>query len=138
MKVKLLAPDSKPPVQATPSSAGFDLYAYASLTISPGERVVIPTGIAIALPEGYVGIIKPRSGMAVKHGIDVLAGVIDQDYRGEVKVALINHGDRDFFCIHGERIAQLVVTQYFAGGVEVVDDLDSTERGGSGFGSTGK
>lgn len=137
MKVKLLAKDAKVPARATEGAAGYDMHAYGTYTIKPGERAMIETAVAVEIPSGFVGIVKPRSGLAVRHGIDVLAGVIDEDYRGEVKIVLINHGDKDFHVIFGERIAQLVVLPYYKGAVKVTD-LSPTARANGGFGSTGK
>ena len=99
--------------------------------------MLIPTGIRLALPEGHVGLIWPRSGMAVKHGIDCGAGVIDSQYRGEVKVLLFNHSDGEHFIQKGDRIAQLLVQKVETVDFLPVDDLDATDRAGSGFGSTG-
>lgn len=127
------------PRQATAGAAGFDLSAVGEHVILPGERKLIPTGFGFRVPLGYHGAIWPRSGLANKHGIDTLAGMIDSDYQGEIKVVLVNLGDQPFRIEHGDRIAQLVV-----GGHLVADPVElealaepATERGTGGFGSTG-
>jgi dUTP pyrophosphatase len=109
------------------------------VVIGPGKRALIPTGFAIALPEGYEGQVRPRSGLATEHGVTVLnaPGTIDADYRGEVKVPLINHGERDFVVTRGMRIAQLVVAAVAPAVLVEVPELGETERGQGGFGSTG-
>ena len=126
----------------TPHAAGMDLYADLAeeLVLGPGERVLIGTGIAIALPEGYEAQVRPRSGLALKHGITMLntPGTIDADYRGEIGVIVINHGREPFVIRHGERIAQLVVAPVVRATLVVVDELDSTSRGAGGFGHTGR
>ena len=132
-----LSQEAKIPVRQTEGSAGFDLHATVHLSVWPEEWMQIKTGIAVKIPEGCVGIIKPRSSLAVKHGINVLAGVIDSDYRGELIVVLINHGDERFDVSAGDRIAQLLVTPIITESVEVAR-LDDTARGVNGFGSTGK
>ena len=129
------------PFYATTSSAGADLRAAVGtpLVLKPGERALVPTGIAMALPTGYEGQVRPRSGLAVKFGITVLnaPGTIDADYRGEVMVPLINLGKDDFVVEHGLRIAQLIVSPFHQADFQLVDNLDDTERGDGGFGSTG-
>lgn len=125
------------PKQATEGAAGFDLQSAEDVVLYPGRRLAIPTGFAWAIPPGQVGMIRPRSGMAVSSGIDVLAGVIDADYRGEVAVVLINHGDRTLDIEAGDRIAQMVVQPCMVGVTVECDELPSTERGNGGFGSTG-
>jgi len=117
-----------------------DLRAAADLTIEPQGRGLVPTGLAISLPQGFEGQIRPRSGLAVKHGVTVLnaPGTIDCDYRGEIKVALINHGEHPFVITRGDRIAQLVVAPVTQIAWREVTLLDATMRGESGFGSSGK
>ena len=143
-KVKIvLGKGAKIPTYATKNSAGFDLRANLDfpMTIAPGERVMIPTGTKIQLPEGYEGQIRPRSGLAIKNGITVLntPGTIDSDYRGEIKVLLINLSNDAYTLVPGERIAQMVVSK-----VEQVENweqcetLDESERSEGGFGHTGK
>jgi len=126
----------------TTQSAGMDLRANidAPVVLQPGDRALIPTGIKMALPDGYEAQIRPRSGLAYKHGITVLnsPGTIDADYRGDVGVLLINHGREAFIVEDGMRVAQMVVAQYSQFEWEFVEDLDETARGAGGFGSTGK
>lgn len=124
------------PARQTEGSAGFDLHTIAPISIWPDEWQRIKTGVAVKIPEGHVGIIKPRSSLAVRHGLDVLAGVIDSDYRGELVVVLINHGSERYDIQTGDRVAQLLVTQIVTASVEV-GSLDETMRGSGGFGSTG-
>ncbi len=129
------------PSARTSGAAGLDLSAAVDqpLTIAPGGRALIPTGFAIALPAGYEAQVRPRSGLAIEHGVTVLnaPGTIDADYRGEVKVALINHGDRPFVVERGMRIAQMVVAPVAALVLVEVASLPESSRGGGGFGSTG-
>lgn len=125
------------PRQATEGAAGFDLQSADYVILYPGQRLAIPTGFAWAIPLGQVGMIRPRSGLAVRNGIDVLAGVIDADYRGEVAVVLINHGDRPLDIEAGDRIAQMVVQPCMVGVTVECVELTSTGRGNGGFGSTG-
>ncbi len=130
------------PAYETVASAGMDLRADLSegLLLKSGERLLVPTGLFIALPEGYEAQIRPRSGLAFKHGITVLnsPGTIDADYRGEVKVLLINYGAEDFEIKDGERIAQMVIAAHARIEWNSVNELEETERGAGGFGSTGK
>jgi dUTP pyrophosphatase len=129
------------PAYATPGSAGCDLLAAvgADVVIQPGQRELIPTGIAIALPAGFEAQVRPRSGLAVKHGITGLnsPGTIDADYRGEIKVILINHGSAPFTVERGMRIAQMVLAPVITARWLECEALDATERGAGGFGSTG-
>ncbi|MCC7036837.1 MAG: dUTP diphosphatase [Alphaproteobacteria bacterium] len=129
------------PKYATELSAGVDLEAAvdAPVTLKPGERQLIPTGLAIALPEGYEAQVRPRSGLAFKNGVTVLnsPGTIDADYRGEVKVILANLGTEPFTVERGMRVAQMVVAQYTRVSFNLVEQLDETARGAGGFGSTG-
>ena len=130
------------PAYATLSSAGLDLKAVLAeaVTVGPLERKIVGTGLKIALPEGYEAQVRPRSGLAAKHGITVLnaPGTIDADYRGEIGVILVNLSNEPFTIQPGERIAQLVVAQYSQVEWSPVESLDSTQRGEGGFGSTGK
>jgi dUTP pyrophosphatase len=138
LKVKLLFPDAMMPWRDNDNDAGLDLYCYGGTVIlKPGERKAINTGIAVAIPNGYVGRVLPRSGLAVKSGIDVLAGVIDATYRGEIKVVLINHGKDGKVFDPGDRIAQLVVQEIPIVQPMLVSELDETNRGSNGFGSSG-
>ena len=129
------------PAYATPQSAGMDLRANLSepITLHPMERRLIPTGLHIALPEGYEAQVRPRSGLALKHGLTVLntPGTIDADYRGEIGVVLINLSQEDFVIKDGERIAQMVIARCEQGELISVDVLDETERGEGGYGHTG-
>jgi dUTP pyrophosphatase len=128
------------PAYETAGAAGMDLRAAEAMTLKPGARCLVPTGLAIALPLGFEAQVRPRSGLAVKHGITVLnaPGTIDSDYRGEVKVPLINHGQEDFVIARGDRIAQMVVAPVTRIGWSEVEDLDETQRGAGGFGSSGR
>lgn len=129
------------PAYATPHSAGLDLCAAVAndVVIEPGKRALVPTGLSIALPEGYEAQVRPRSGLALKNGITVLnsPGTIDADYRGEVQVILINHGHESFVITRGMRIAQMVVASYARVVWDEVAALPETDRGAGGFGSTG-
>ena len=129
------------PAYATPQSAGMDLRANLeeSVVIEPMKRALIGTGLHIALPEGYEAQIRPRSGLALKHGITVLntPGTVDADYRGEIKVLLVNLSNEDFTVNDGERIAQMVIARHEQGEFLLVDTLDETERGEGGYGHTG-
>ena len=129
------------PAYATLQSAGMDLRANLSepVTLHPMERRLIPTGLHIALPEGYEAQVRPRSGLALKHGVTVLntPGTIDADYRGEIGVVLINLSQEDFVINDGERIAQMVIARHEQGDLVVVEELDQTERGEGGYGHTG-
>ena len=136
-----LDPDLPLPAYATPGDAGLDLLAREAVTLAPaGGRALVPTGIAFALPPGYAGFVQPRSGLALRHGITCLntPGTIDSDYRGEVKVILANLGEQAFEVIRGERIAQLVPAPVIKASFTLVEALSETERGGGGFGSTGR
>ena len=124
------------PDYATDGAAGADLRAAEAVTLAPGTRVAVPTGISLEIPPGHVGLVWPRSGLAVRHGIDTLAGVIDSDYRGEVKVVLVNHGTEPVAIAAGDRIAQLLV-QPVARVRFSRAALAPTGRGAGGFGSTG-
>ena len=129
------------PAYATEGAAGLELMAAvaADLVLTPGQRQLIPTGLAIALPRGYEAQLRPRSGLAFKHGVTVLnaPGTIDWDYRGEIKALLINHGDAPFVVERGLRIAQLVIAPVSRAALVEADDLDETRRGAGGYGSTG-
>jgi len=129
------------PSYETIASAGMDIRAAleAPIILKPGERKLIPTGLQMALPEGFEAQIRPRSGLAIRNGITMLntPGTIDADYRGEVKVIAINHGEEDFEVSHGDRIAQMVIAPVTQFPVVEVDELDETDRGDGGFGSTG-
>jgi dUTP pyrophosphatase len=129
------------PSHASPGSAGFDLRAAveAERVIEPGQRLLVPTGLALEIPPGWEGQVRPRSGLALRHGIGILnsPGTIDSDYRGEVSVILVNLGDSPFTVKRGDRIAQLVIARVETIEWEEIESLESSGRGGGGFGSTG-
>ena len=141
MKIKKLNDKATVPTYGSAFAAGADLYACedAPVTIEAGQTVLVHTGIAMAIPQGYVGLIYARSGLATKRGLAPAnkVGVIDSDYRGEIMVALHNHGSTAQTVESGERVAQIVFTPYSAASFQVCDDLDDTDRGSGGFGSTG-
>jgi len=138
--VRRLDPDLPLPVYAHPGDAGADLVSRVELVIRPGERVLVPTGVAIALPPGHAGFVHPRSGLAARHGISIVnaPGTIDEGYRGEILVNLVNLDPREDFVVHrADRIAQLVVQRVARARFVAVDSLDATVRGDTGHGSTG-
>ena len=141
MKVRIKSESGNLPFYETEGSAGMDLKAYIEepVTLKPGQRKLIPTGLSIELPVGYEAQIRARSGLAIKKGIGLVNGIgtIDSDYRGEIKVILINWGEEDFLIENGDRIAQMVIAKYERVEWEVTDDLSETERGSGGFGHTG-
>ncbi|MAO23826.1 MAG: putative deoxyuridine 5'-triphosphate nucleotidohydrolase [Prokaryotic dsDNA virus sp.] len=136
MQVKKLS-DLPIPARQTTGAAGYDLQSDKDFTINPMQRVLVPTGYAWEIPAGKVGIIKDRSSMAYKYGISTLAGVIDSDYRGEVKVLLINLSSLAYKVSKGDRIAQMVIVDHYSDELVLSDDLDDQDRNG-GFGTTGK
>ena len=127
------------PAYATTGAAGMDVLAAESVTLKPGGRHAVATGLALAIPHGFEIQVRPRSGLALKHGISVpnTPGTIDSDYRGELKIILINHGTEDFAIARGDRVAQLVLAPVVQAAWSEVDELDETSRGEGGFGSTG-
>ena len=137
LKIQKLIPEAQIPSRATTGSVGYDLYSTGDYIIPPNSRAVISTGVAIKLPPQTYGRIAPRSGLTVKHGLTIGAGVIDKDYTGELKVILFNHDQKAFMVRPGYRIAQLILERCETPNVEVVEDLEETERGDEGFGSTG-
>lgn len=142
MKIKIVNKSKHPlPQYATAGAAGVDLRANidAPITLAPGERKLIPTGIYIGLPDGYEAQVRPRSGLALKHGISVCntPGTIDPDYSGQIGVVLINHGQENFIVNDGERIAQMIISKFERTEWDVVEELDETERGEGGYGHTG-
>ncbi len=141
MKIRIATAGGSIPGYETDGSAGMDIRAFLTepVRLGPGERRLIPTGISIELPEGYEAQIRARSGLAVKHGIGLVNGVgtIDSDYRGEIKVALINWGEEPFLVNDGDRIAQMIVAKYKTVEWELSDELDESSRGAGGFGHTG-
>ncbi len=134
---KKLREDAILPCYAHRGDAGLDLYAVDAMGIGPGEQVMVPTGISMAIPEGYAGLVWDRSGLAAKHGLTVLAGVIDATYRGEIKVVIINLGKQPFHVEKGMRIAQMLIQPIALAEIKELEELDSTKRGEGGFGSTG-
>lgn len=142
MRIKKVRENGFVPTYGSAEAAGADLYACLEedVTIQPGKTVFIPTGIAMEVPRGYAGLIYARSSMGTKRGLAPAnkVGVIDSDYRGEVMVALHNHGNAEQVVAHGERIAQLLITPVLAPSFELAESLDDTARGAGGFGSTGK
>jgi len=134
----VVGPGGALPEYASAAAAGADLRASEAVELAPGARAAVATALRLEIPPGHVGLVWPRSGLAVRHGVDTLAGVIDSDYRGELKVVLVNHGDAPFRVAPGDRVAQLLVQRVervvFTAAAEVAD----TARGGSGFGSTGR
>jgi dUTP pyrophosphatase len=137
--IRRLHPGAVLPARAYPGDAGFDLAACERVVLGPGERALVPTGLAIAIPDGYAGFVQPRSGLAVKHGISIVntPGLVDSGYRGELKVALLNTDMQEPFVVEpGMRIAQLVVLPVPELELVEVDELPESERGVRGFGST--
>ncbi|MDI3535409.1 MAG: dUTP pyrophosphatase [Thermosediminibacterales bacterium] len=143
IKIKKMenARDIKLPDYMTEKASGLDLHANVEkpVVIKPGKYKLIPTGISLSMPEGYEAQIRPRSGLALKHGITLLnsPGTIDADYRGEIKVIMLNLGEKDYTVNRGDRIAQMVINKVVRADFELVKDLDATDRGESGFGHTG-
>lgn len=138
--VKRLDPDVPLPSYAHEGDAGLDLRAAEGVDLKPGERAVVPTGIAVAIPEGYAGFVQPRSGLAATFGLSMVnpPGLVDSGYRGEIKVILINHDPNEVIHLRrGERIAQMVILRVPAAQLEAVDELPPSTRGEGGFGSTG-
>ena len=142
LQVRLLHPDAQPPARTRAGDAGFDLRCVEAFALDPGERAVVPTGVAVALPEGVAGLVVPRSGLAARHGLSVVngPGLIDPSYRGEVRVVLVNLGAERYEGAPGDRIAQLLLVPFVAPVTRVVDALpDSADgRGTGGFGSSGR
>jgi dUTP pyrophosphatase len=138
--LRRLDPGLPPPSYAHPGDAGADLFTTVDVTLAPGERAMVPTGIAIALPEGYVALVHPRSGLAARHGVSIVnsPGTVDAGYRGEIKVSLINLDPHEPIVIaRGDRIAQLLVQRVELVDFVEVDELDETSRGAGGHGSSG-
>lgn len=141
LRFRRLSEAARPPAQAHEGDAGYDLYAAETLTIAPGERASVGTGIAVAIPEGQAGLVIPRSGLASRHGISVVnaPGLIDSGYRGELRVLLLNTDREQPFSVEpGDRIAQLVLVRVETDEAVEVEELDETVRGAGGFGSTGR
>ena len=142
LQVCLLRPEAQAPARSRPGDAGYDLRTAESFSLWPGERATVPTGIAVALPPGVAGLVTPRSGLASAHGISVVngPGLIDPNYRGEIRVVLVNLGDLRFEAAVGDRIAQLLLVPFVAPETCVVDELPPSgdDRGENGFGSSGR
>ena len=138
LNVKKLVADAKLPEYAHHGDAAFDLYIPETLTIKPGERVQIPTGVAMEIPYGYVGLIWDKSGLSHKYGLKTLGGVIDAGYRGEVKVGMINLGTEAYTFEKGHKIAQMIIQKREETLITEVSNIENSERGDAGFGSTGK
>jgi dUTP pyrophosphatase len=137
VKVKRIHARAELPLRGTNGSAGADLFCLEAFTLGSGERKLVPTGLIVEIPPGWYGRVAPRSGLAANHGVDMLAGVIDSDYRSEVKVLMINLGEAPVSFRAGERIAQLIIERAAVCDYVWTDDLTETERGEGGFGSTG-
>ena len=141
LRFRRLSAAARPPAQAHDGDAGYDLHAAEAVTIRPGERASVATGIAVAIPAGQAGLVVPRSGLAARHGISVVnaPGLIDSGYRGELRVLLLNTDRSEPFSVEpGDRIAQLVLVDVGTPELEEVAELDETARGAGGFGSTGR
>ena len=137
LNFKKLDPRATLPARGSRAAAGLDLYSIEAVSLKPGQRAVARTGLAVAIPEGFYGRLAPRSGLATKRGLDVLAGVIDADYRGEIGCLLYNAGDEKIELAANTKICQLIIERILTPTAAWADDLDDTERGGGGFGSTG-
>jgi dUTP pyrophosphatase len=141
LRFSRLADDAREPTRAHDGDAGYDLFAVEAATLAPGERASVGTGIALAIPDGWAGLVLPRSGLAARHGITIpnAPGLIDSGYRGEVRVLLLNADPRETFEVAaGDRIAQLLLVRHEAPEVVAVESLDETVRGAGGFGSSGR
>ena len=138
LKIKLLNQEAKAPTFAHDTDAGMDLYTTSEITILPGARVQVPTGVSLAIPTGYVGLIWDKSGVSHKFGLKTLGGVIDAGYRGEILVGLLNTGSEPHTFSVGEKVAQMLIQKVEQPELEIVDSLDETSRGEGAFGSTGK
>lgn len=140
LEIRLVHPDAVPPARTRRGDAGYDLRATERVSIPQEGRRLVGTGIAVALPEGVAGLVTPRSGLANDHGLTLLnaPGLIDPNYRGEIKVILHNTGDHRYTVEVGDRIAQLLLVPYWAPEIEMVEELSGTERGSNGFGSSGR
>jgi len=137
ININLLSPNANIPSRGSDESAGLDICTIESVTITAGQRALLKTGIAMSMPKGYVGLIWPRSKLAAKMGVDVLAGVVDSDYRGEIMVSLLNTGQDAVELRSGDKVAQMIIQKHFSDmEIEVVDDLDRTMRGYSGVNSS--
>jgi dUTP pyrophosphatase len=138
LQFRRLDPRAKLPSRGSTCSAGLDIYSIAEVRIEPKQRLLAPTGLSVAIPEGFYGRVAPRSGLAVKNGLDVLAGVIDSDYRGELCCALYNSGDETIVLPAESKICQLIIEKIITPAPVWADELEATARGEGGFGSTGQ
>ena len=138
LKIKKLHKDAKVPKYAHHDDAGFDLFTTDDVIIKKGERFLIQTGLAMEIPEGFVGLVWDKSGLSVKHGIKTIAGVVDSTYRGEVLVAVMNLGESDYHFQKGHKVAQMIIQRKETADFEEVDELSTTVRGDGKLGSTGK
>jgi dUTP pyrophosphatase len=142
LQVRLLHPAAQPPARTRPGDAAYDLRCLQGFSLWPGERATVPTGVAIALPPGVAGLVTPRSGLAARHGIALVnsPGLVDPNYRGEIRIVLVNLGDARFEARAGDRIAQLLLVPFVMPDVSVVDELPPSpdDRGEHGFGSSGR
>jgi dUTP pyrophosphatase len=137
LRFKQLEANATLPTRGSAQAAGLDLYSIEDVVIEPKQRALVRTGLAVAIPEGYYGRVAPRSGLAVKNGLDVLAGVIDSDYRGEIRCALYNTGDETIRLPAQSKICQLIIEQIITPDASWADEISETDRGSGGFGSTG-
>lgn len=138
LKIQKLDPDLPTPSYGYKGDAAFDLFAKEAVTLKPGERFAIPTGIALEIPEGYVGLIWDKSGIGIKEGIKTLGGVVDATYRGEVLVGMVNLSDKAYTFERGHKVAQMIIQKKEEVEIDIVESLSDSERGADGFGSTGK
>lgn len=137
LRIKKLHSDAKIPSYAHPGDAGMDVFVLESLTLTPGERGLVRTGISLEFPEGYVLLVWDKSGISTKHGIKTLAGVIDSGYRGEIQIGVVNLGQETHTFEAGSKVAQILVQPIVTAEIQEVEDLSETSRGEGGFGSTG-
>jgi dUTP pyrophosphatase len=138
LKIKRLHADAKIPVYSHHDDAGFDLFSIDNITLKKGERAMVPTGIAMEIPEGHVGLVWDKSGLAMKHGIKTIGGVVDSQYRGEIIIGVMNLSKEDYTFEKGHKIAQMIIQKKEFVDFEEVPELSDTTRGEGGFGSTGK
>jgi dUTP pyrophosphatase len=138
LKIKKLNEDAKVPSYAHHDDAGFDLYTVKDIVLKSGQREMIPTGIAMEIPEGYVGLVWDKSGLAMKHGLKTIGGVVDSMYRGEIMIGVINLSKEDYTFLKGHKVAQMIIQKKEKVDFEEVKELSDTMRGEGGFGSTGK
>jgi dUTP pyrophosphatase len=142
LAIQLLHPSARPPARTRAGDAGYDLSCVEAFSLAPGERAMVPTGVAVAIPPGLCGLVLPRSGLAIKHGVSCVnaPGLVDPNYRGELRVILINHGTEVFEAAAGDRIAQLLIVPFASPELAVVDELPhgGDDRGAAGFGSSGR